>query len=70
MHSMRVKKGRRGFIALKVDLEKAYVKISSTFLQDTIIEVGLPSNLIRTMMNCVSFVSMQVVWNEELSDSF
>lgn len=58
IHSMRVKKGSKGFLVLKVDLEKAYDKIRWDFLQDILSEVGLLTNLIRVIMNCVSSISM------------
>lgn len=59
----------KGYLALKVDLEKAYNRTSWAFLQDTLLEVGLPP-LIHTIMACVSPVSMQVVWNGEITSNF
>ena len=36
IHSMRRKKGRQGFMAITVDLEKAYDKLSWNFIHDTL----------------------------------
>lgn len=33
---MRTKKGARGFMAVKVDMEKAYDRLDWRFLQDTL----------------------------------
>lgn len=61
MHSMRKKRGSKGFLALKVDVEKTYDKISWYFLQDTLRDISLPSLLIHVFMSSVSSSSMQVV---------
>ena len=36
IHSMRRKKGRKGFMAIKVDLEKAYDRLSWNFIRETL----------------------------------
>lgn len=48
---------------MKVDLEKAYDRIQWSFLNDTLVDAGLPSNLVRVIMECVSSSSMQLLWN-------
>lgn len=40
VHSMKRKKGRKGWILLKLDLEKAYDRIIWDFLEDTLIAAG------------------------------
>lgn len=45
-------------MALKIDLEKAYDCIRWDFLEDTLVEVGLPSSLLRVVMHCISFSSL------------
>ncbi|KAJ8768812.1 hypothetical protein K2173_023716 [Erythroxylum novogranatense] len=63
IHSMKGFQGQSGWMAIKVDLEKAYDRVRWDFLQDTLIDVGLPLNLIRIIMICVSTSSIQVLWN-------
>ncbi|KAG6396882.1 hypothetical protein SASPL_143040 [Salvia splendens] len=70
IHSMRNKPGRIGTMALKVDLEKAYDRISWAFLFDTLNEAKLSAALVDVIMKCVSTSSMQLFWNGNLTESF
>ena len=70
IHSMRSMKGKHGVMALKVDLEKAYDRVSCAFLYDTLNEAGLPEALIDVIMTCVSTSTMQIMWNGDITDSF
>lgn len=46
IHSIKNKHGKACWMALKVDLEKAYDKIRWEFLEDTMVDAGFPSSLI------------------------
>ncbi|GMI99700.1 hypothetical protein HRI_003639300 [Hibiscus trionum] len=70
IHSMRVKKTKQGWMALKIDLEKAFDRVRWDFLQDTLEDVGFPSDLIRIIMHCVTSATIQVQWNGSLSSPF
>lgn len=70
VHSMRRKKGRKGWMLLKLDLEKAYDRVRWDFLEDTIRAAGLSDRWVRWIMQCVSGPSMSVLWNGEKTDSF
>lgn len=50
-------------MAIKVDLEKAYDRLRWDFIEDTLVDLGIPSGIIRVIMNCVSSSSMQLLWN-------
>ena len=67
IHSMRRKKGRKCFMAIKVDLEKAYDRLSWSFIHETIQELNLPTMLINLIMECITTATMNVLWNGELS---
>lgn len=70
MHTMQSKTGKKGFLAIKVDLEKAYDRIRLDFLKESLDDVGLPKVLIDSIINCITNASMQLLWNGELLDPF
>ena len=48
---------------IKVDLEKAYDRISWKFIKDTLEKAGLPYLWIKNIMHCVETMRTSVVWN-------
>lgn len=68
IHSLGQKKGRVGYMALKIDLEKAYDKIEWSFIRDMLIRVNLPTDLRDIIISCVSTVSTSILFNEEALD--
>ncbi|KAL4333656.1 hypothetical protein GQ457_07G010760 [Hibiscus cannabinus] len=70
LHSMKRKKGAVGWMAIKIDLEKAYDRLEWGFIQDTLFDLGLPSKLCKLIMHCISTVSLQILWNGSVTDSF
>ncbi|KAH9666802.1 putative ribonuclease H protein [Citrus sinensis] len=70
VHSMRRKTGRKGFMAIKVDLEKAYDWLNWDFIFDTLQQTGIPTHLSRLIMDCVTSASMSILWNGEVTGTF
>ncbi|CAA7019711.1 unnamed protein product [Microthlaspi erraticum] len=70
VHSTRRKKGRTGWMLLKLDLEKAYDRIRWDFLEDTLVAVGLSESWVRWIMQCVTGPSMNLLWNGEKIEPF
>lgn len=70
IHTMKTTKSKKGWMAIKVDLEKAYDQIRWDFLSETLSDIGLPNFLIRIIMTCVITVSMQLLWNGTISEAF
>ena len=62
------KKGRTGFMAIKIDLEKAYDKLEWSFIKEILFRVNLPQNLIKLIMSCVSTISKSIVVNRGALD--
>lgn len=50
-------------MAIKLDLEKAYDRLSWDFIQDTLIDVGMPNMFINLIMDCISSANMSILWN-------
>ena len=70
IHTIRRAKGRKGYMAIKIDLEKAYDRIEWSFIRDMFIYFNFPDNLIELIMSCVSTVSTSMLFNGGCLDSF
>lgn len=70
VHSIRRKKGRKGWMLLKLDLEKAYDRICWDFLEDTLKVAGLSEEWQRWVMQCIAGPSMTVLLNGEKTKPF
>ncbi|KAH9751258.1 putative ribonuclease H protein [Citrus sinensis] len=70
IHTMRRKSGKIGQMLIKVDLEKAYDRLSWDFIFETLSEAGIPSDLIRMTMECITSASMQILWNGDCTEEF
>lgn len=67
---MKAKKGRKGFLAFKVDLEKTYDRIKWPFLEDILIAIGFQPHLVKLMMYYTSSTQLSLIWNGEKLSGF
>ena len=70
LHTMKRKKGGKGLMTIKIDFEKAYDRLKWDFIRDTLVEMNIPLRLLEIIMECVSTVSFQVLWNGEKTEPF
>jgi hypothetical protein len=70
LHKCKNSTGKKGFMIWKVDLSKAYDRLSWTCIEKALYEVNLPPSLIKLIMSYVSTTLLQVVLNGDLSDTF
>ncbi|XP_038999492.1 uncharacterized protein LOC120125058 [Hibiscus syriacus] len=70
IHSMKKKKCKKWYLAIKIDLEKAYDILDWNFIRDNIEKLGLPNIIIMVIMNCITSTTIQINWNEELTEPF
>lgn len=70
LHIMRKKQGDVGYMAIKIDFEKAYDRLKWSFIKETLGEMNFPLLLTDVIMECVSTTSMRVLWNDEPTQSF
>lgn len=69
-HSMRTKKWKKVWMAIKIDLEKAYDHLKWSFIIETLIDIGCPENLVNIIWKYISTKNMRVLWHGEALDSF
>jgi hypothetical protein len=66
MHGLSTKqKGKLSYMALKLDMSKAYDRVEWVFLERVMARVGFESHWIRLMMTCVRTTSYSVLLNGE-----
>lgn len=70
VHSIRKKTGKKRFMAIKVDLEKAYDRLNWSFIFDTLQQTDITIQLSRLVMECVTLARMSILWNGETTAEF
>ncbi|XP_075669797.1 uncharacterized protein LOC142639522 [Castanea sativa] len=70
IHTMGIAKGKGGYVALKIDLEKAYDKLKWSFIRGMLIIYNFPDNLIEIIMSCISSVSTSILFNGGSLETF
>ena len=63
IHEMKKKKGRTGWMGLKIDIETAYDKIEWSFLKMVMTNFGFPQIWIQWVMQCVTTTSFSILIN-------
>ncbi|KAA3475230.1 Retrovirus-related Pol polyprotein LINE-1 [Gossypium australe] len=63
IHSMRCNRKGRKWMAVKLDLEKAYDRVSWDFINASLIAAEIPLFLRNVIMSAISSSTMQVLWN-------
>ena len=66
IHTMHKKKGEKGFMAIKMDLEKVYDWINQNFLEYTVKDIRFNNHFVTLIQVCVTTCNMHVFWNGEL----
>lgn len=70
IHSMKRKTGKIGWMAIKIDLEKAYDRVKWDFVEDTLLQAGFSTTYTDRIMCCVRSSAMKVLWNGNVTESF
>ncbi|KAL4328990.1 hypothetical protein AHAS_Ahas13G0255300 [Arachis hypogaea] len=67
---MKKTKSKKGVLAFKIDLEKAYDRVSWEFLEQSLLMFGFPSTIVSLIMKCVKSSSLSLMWNGNRLDGF
>lgn len=67
---MRCMQKRRKYMAIKIDLEKAYDRVRWEFIDASLKAAGIPDFLWNVIMFAITSSSMQVLWNGILIKKF
>ena len=67
---MRRRKGKTSQMLIKIDLEKAYDRLTWNCIRDTLEKTGLPHSWIWNSMHCIETVEMKITWNGKTLEGF
>ena len=64
------KKGKEGYMAIRVDLEKAYDQLEWSFVNKVLHAFHFPQNIIKVIMSCVTSPRISILFSEDALDPF
>ena len=70
IYSLKGRKGKDGYMVVKIDLEKTYDRIEWSFLKMVLEHFSLPPNIIKLIISCVSSTSTTIVFNGNKLEPF
>jgi ribonuclease HI len=63
VYTLRKKRGKQGFMIVKIDLEKAFDRMEWSFVRRVLIHFGFPPTIIKLIMSCISSTSTSLLFN-------
>lgn len=70
VHSMKRMRGNKSFKSIKIDLEKAYDRLSWSFIQECLEALNLPNPFVTIIVACINSTSFRVLWNGDKWEEF
>lgn len=59
IHSLKSRKGKDGYIVVKINLEKAYDLLEWSFIKMVLEHFNFPKNIINLIMSCIPHGSLK-----------
>lgn len=70
VYAVKKSKKKKGEVAYKIDLEKAYDHVDWAFLRGTLSDFGFPPLITNLIMSCVTTSSLSILWNGKRLPTF
>lgn len=70
LHSLNLLKGNKGYMVIKLDLEKAYDRLEWSFIMESLGMLNIPLPIRDLIFQCISTSSLSVNWNGNKTGSF
>lgn len=70
LHSFKIRKVNGGFVAMKLDLQKAYDRVNWGFLTTVLSRFGFSAKFIGWILECISSVSFSILVNGGMTKQF
>ena len=70
IYSLKGRKGKDGYMIVKIDLEKAYDRLEWSFIKMVLEHFSLLENIVKLIMSCVSSTTTSILINGSKMDSF
>lgn len=70
IHSMKTSKKKKGFLALKLDLSKAFDRVEWTFIEKVLLAFGFSKNWTKLILQCISTTSFSILLNGSPGPTF
>ena len=67
---MRKKRGKTGWMEIKIDLEKVFDMLKWEFIKKTLVDIGLLNHMVNLIWSCFSTPYMNVLWNVKFWRNF
>jgi len=67
---MKSLKRKKGFMAIKIDLEKVYDRVRWSFITACLRELNIPDYILKVIQACMTMPQMQLLWSGEASKIF
>ena len=65
LHRLRHRKRKHGFIAIKLEMSKAYDRVEWVFIEKMMVNLGFSDRWVTLIMRCISSVSCSFMLNGE-----